>query len=324
MKRFLAITLSLILALSLAGCRIRTTAETMPNQGVEENSEDKQGSSLDETKDEPKQDEIDKTEDPIDGAPTENDPESNRKEFSEDADAEVTPDVDNKVISGEKTDGDTTDVKDIVDADGDKTLNEVVSAEVADNLGASDNAPEADSLMTYYSVLIEDRLNSLFECKRLYIYWEKVADYDTIYKTSVEHQLILDAGAYDVSARLLEENLHVTADWIKNKNPEMVVKVVSPDILGKGVVGTAAAKAYMDSLMARDEISGSAAAKNAHVMLISSDLLTSNVRRTGAALFMAKEMFPDLFDDLDAEEALRLLTEEVDGSALNGTFVYSL
>ena len=88
-----------------------------------------------------------------------------------------------------------------------ETATQTVPAEEADQMGVDDEAEAADSSMTYFTVLLRDRLNSLFECKRINLYWEEAEDHVTIHKTSLAHRLILDAGAYDVSARLLPENL---------------------------------------------------------------------------------------------------------------------
>ena len=89
----------------------------------------------------------------------------------------------------------------------------------AEQKGVSEDAAEADSAMTFYSVLLQERTDSLFECQRMNVYWETKEDHRTVFKTSAEHQLMLKAGAYDVSARLMEPNLHVDDGWSVRKNP---------------------------------------------------------------------------------------------------------
>lgn len=44
---------------------------------------------------------------------------------------------------------------------------------------------------------------------------------------------------------------------------------------------------------------------------------------TAAAVYLSKEMYPSLFEDVDADEALRLLTEEAGGTPLSGIFAYA-
>ena len=193
----------------------------------------------------------------------------------------------------------------------------------AEDIGTAEDGAAADTVLLYYQTLLRDRLGSLFECQKLQAYWETTTAYTTVFKTSAEHQLILDAGAYDVSAKLLEENLTVDTGWVQRKNPGMIVKVVGSDILGSGVQSTAAAKAAADELTARDGWAGLDAVKNGKILVLSSDLLTTQARKTAAAVYLSKEMYPSLFEDVDADEALRLLTEEAGGTPLSGIFAYA-
>ena len=106
----------------------------------------------------------------------------------------------------------------------------------------SPDADEADSALTYFTVLLQDRLESLFECQRLTVYWETEEDHVTVHKTSLEHRLILNAGAYDVSARLTEERLVVDAGWVARKNPDLIIRAVPAGVLGTGVYSAEAAE----------------------------------------------------------------------------------
>ena len=69
-------------------------------------------------------------------------------------------------------------------------------------------------------------MSGLFECQRFYIYWETAEDYHTVHKSSDEHQIISNAGAYDVSAKLQNDALIVDDGWIQRKDPGVIVKVV--------------------------------------------------------------------------------------------------
>ena len=84
-------------------------------------------------------------------------------------------------------------------------------------MGEDPDAEAADSALTYYTVLLQDRMGSLFECQRANVYWETAQDHVTVHKTSPEHALILQSGAYDVSSRLLPENLLVDDGWGRNR-----------------------------------------------------------------------------------------------------------
>ena len=165
-------------------------------------------------------------------------------------------------------------------------------------------------------------MSGLFECQRFYIYWETAEDYHTVHKSSDEHQIISNAGAYDVSAKLQNDALIVDDGWIQRKDPGVIVKVVERSVLGSGVSSTRQAETVCGALKAREGWSGLDAVRNGRVILLSEELLSGQVRRTGAAVLLAKAMYPSLFSDTDAEEALRALTQEAYGAPASGTFIY--
>lgn len=258
-------------------------------------------------------------------APTQQDEDSERREFDAASSGELTPDAEAPVyvpadepaeaqIPGE---GETGDPVSVESEDGELTATQTVPADEADSLGTSEDGETADSMQTYYLTLLDSRLGVLFECKRLYVYWENEDEYRTVYKSSREHQLILGAGAYDVSAKLLEENLTVDAGWVSRKNPDVVVKVVERASLDQGA-------SICQDLAARPEWSGMAAVQAGRILLISRELLSTQAGQIGAMVYMAKLMYPDQMEDVDPDEALRALTEEASGVAASGRYVYGV
>ena len=199
------------------------------------------------------------------------------------------------------------------------TATETVPAEEADQTGADDSGDVADSVQTYYLTLLSDRVGELFECKRLYVYWETAEDHCTVFKTSREHELIIGSGAYDVSAKLLAENLIVDDGWVARKNPDAIVKVTD-----SGALDAPTAAALCDALAARPEWSGIQALQTHRVLVLSQRLLETQAGRTAAMVYLAKLMYPEQLADVDADEALRALTEEADGMAWLGQYAYSM
>ena len=120
--------------------------------------------------------------------------------------------------------------------------------------------------------------------------------------THLEHQIILNAGAYDVSAKLQNDALIVDDGWIQRKNPGVIVKVVERSVLGSGVSSTRQAETVCGALKAREGWSGLDAVRNGRVILLSEELLSGQARRTGAAVLLAKAMYPSLFSDTDGGE----------------------
>ena len=260
------------------------------------------------------------------GERTQENPEASRKEYDENAPAEIVPGTERTVHGpgeggGAFADGEETDAAVAkLNENAEETASQTVAADQAEQMGVSEDGEEADSAMTYYTVLLQDRMGSLFECQRQNVYWETAEDRVTVFKTSLEHDLILNAGAYDVSARLLQENLRVDDGWIGRKNPNVIVKTVERGVLGTGVFSTDAARKIRAGLLARDGFGSVDAVKNGRVLLLSEELLEAPHLQTAAMLLIAKTANPDVLSDVDMEKALNMLAEEATGSIPAGIY----
>ena len=227
------------------------------------------------------------------GSQTRENPEASRKEYDENAPAEIVPGTDRLLHQAGEGNGASaanedagTRANQLNDQAG-ETAVQTMAADEAEQMGVSEEGEAADSALTYYTVLLQDRLGSLFECKRLNLYWETVRDHVTVHKSAPEHALILNAGCYDVSARLLPENLLVDDGWVARKNPGILVKIVDSGILGSGVHGTRAAQTMYDSLRSRDGWTAVDAVRNRRVLLLSRELLEAPHLQTAAAVLIA-------------------------------------
>lgn len=327
MKRIFLLICAALLLLSLSACRSRTTAVEAPNAASGENgTPDTQDGLLppEETAEQHTDGEVSSDPD----TPTEIDPDAARRTFSDTADAELTPDAENALAGighGENAAGHNGELENSGAAeapDAAQTATETVGAEDAEKTGADESGETAASALSYYQTLLADRLGALFECQRLYLYWESVEDHVTVHKSSQEHRLILDSGAYDCSSKLAADALTVDDGWIARKDPGAVVKVVDSSVLGSGVYSTAAAQTVRDALAAREGWSGLDAVKNGRVILLSQELLATQAGRTAAQVLLAKAMYPSLLSDTDADEALSALMAE-SGRTLSGTFIFA-
>ena len=256
-------------------------------------------------------------------------PEAERKTFDENAPAEIVPGTDRAVHGpGEGAGKPRPDVEagekaSLLDDDAEQPARRMVPAEAAERMGVSGEAEAADSAVTYFTVLLKERTGALFECKRLNAYWETEQDHVTVHKTAPEHRLILDAGVYDVSARLLPENLRVDDGWVVRKDPGVIVKTVDQNILGSKVLSDGAARAVTAGLLSRPGWAGVDAVRNRRVLLLSKELTETPYGQLAASLLLAMTAYPAEFADIDAAEALRMLMEEAAGAAPAGIYYYT-
>ena len=328
-KKTLRAALLLVLCLLLSGCRVRTGMDSpAPPDDPRERAADSPGvpaGSLPEGSAE--RDAAEK--DAESGDRTRENPEASRKEYDENRPAEILPGTERTVHGSGEGDGfagagegaEHTAAK--LNPGAGQTATQTVPAEEADRKGTSENAEEADSAASYYSVLLQERTGSLFECQRLTVYWETAEDHLTVFKTSAEHRLILQAGANDASARLPESNLRVDDGWIGRKNPGVIVKAVKNGILGASVYSADAARGVYAALLSREGWPALDAVHNRRVLLLSEDLLGTPELRLAAALIIAKTASPDLFADVKTDEALAMLAEEATGQVPGGIFYYT-
>ena len=331
-ERLLAVLVAALLVFTLSGCRQRTggAGGDVSAAGNAYAGGRTDGSSppgvLPASSAEGDTGETDASDDGEAGGRTRENPEATRKEFDENAPAEVVGGTERELHT--EGGGNGAPVMDPAgadrvtraDADAEEEALRDVAADEAERTGVSEDAEAADSAMRYYTALLRDRTESLYECKRVNIYLETARDHVTIHKTSPEHGLITDAGAYDVSARLLAENLRVDDGWVMRKNPQVIVKLTDPGTLGKSAADTARAKALLGEMVSREGWSGIDAVKNRRVLLISEEMTGAPHLRLAAALIIAKCAYPDLFAGLDIDEATGQLAQEATGSVPAGRF----
>ena len=297
-KNFFPLLLAVLL-LTLTGCRSRTTLSPRgaePPTASETVSDGLSADSLPEETD--------------DGAETIENPSAEKKEYDETARAELLTNP-SQAVHGE---GDGEGLP-LAQRDAENhalqlssaaalTATQTLPADEAERLGVSESAPAAETAQRYYAALLQTRLNTLFECKKLNVYIETPAAFVTVYKTSAEHALILAAGGYDVAAKRMENDLTVDGGWVQRKNPDFIVKFAAPDALAGHVQG------LCDALLAREGIRETSAGKNRRVLLLSEAFLSAPQLQTAAAVGLAKAMYPDLFDDIDAAQAVGQLADE--------------
>ena len=325
-KKAMLPALLLCLTLLLCGCRTRTNGSTeipLTDAAESRTDETKQGESASR--------EAERTETGDSGENsdrTKENPEASRKEYDENAPAEIVPGTDrllHEAGEGNGASAANTDAERAVSMRNDQAeeaATQTVAAQEAEQRGVSEDAAAAESAFDYFTVLLQDRMGSLFECQRMNVYWETAQDHVTVHKTSPEHTLILNAGCYDVSARLLMENLLVDDGWVARKNPGVIVKMVDGSILGGGVGSDRAAKVVYESLQSRDGWASVDAVKNRRVLLLSRELMDAPYLQTAAMLMIAKTANPDLFTDVDLNEALQMLAEEAAGTLPAGVYFF--
>ena len=252
------------------------------------------------------------------GGETVENPLAERAEYDEAARAELLENQ-SRAVSGEgeggglpltQKDADSRALQ--LDSAAELAAVKTLPAEEAERLGVSESAPVAETAQRYYAALLQSRLRTLFECKKQNVYIETQAAFVTVYKASAEHALVLSAGGYDVAGKRMENDLAVDGGWVQRKNPDFIVKFVAASALNGNTLG---------ELLARDGLRETAAAKNGRALLLCESMTDAPQLQTAAALCLAKAMYPDLFADIDAAQAVGQLADEA-GAQTGGPWFY--
>ncbi len=331
-KKRMLLPVLLILSLLLSSCRVRTAAPLSPDPlpASQAGEGAPGGEFLTDTGSLSDPEEGEAAPEEESGDRTRENPEAARKEYDENAPVEIVAGTDRLLHEEGEGAGRPRRAEEAkekvsrVREGAEETALQTLPAEAAEEKGVSEDGKDADSAMTYYGVLLQDRMGSLFECQRTNVYWETAEDHVTVYKTSPEHALILQAGSYDVSARLLAENLRVDDGWVVRKNPQVIVKVVPSSVLGTGAGSAAAARQLAGELTRREGWASTEAVRSRRVLLLSEELLRAPHLQLAAMLMIAKTSAPELLADVDLPEALNRLSEEAAGTLPAGLFYYSL
>ncbi len=333
-RRFLLAVLVLCCLLLLCGCRTRTSGigqgkerENTASEPQGNPAQEKKGAAASSSAESGEKPDAEENGEP--GGPTRENPDADRKEYDENGRAEVAPGT--RHLLHEEGEGTGAPVPDNMAETSahqkndlaEETALQTVAADEADAMGVAEEGEEAESALTYFTVLLQDRTGSTFECQRLNAYWETEEDHVTVHKTSPEHTLILSAGCYDVSSRLLPENLQVDDGWIARKNPGVIIKIVDSRVLGSRVSSEGAAESVYQQLLRRDGWQAVDAVKNSRILLLSRELLESPYLQTAAAVIIAKTANPALFSDVNLKEMLQMLGEEATGMLPSGIYYYS-
>ena len=279
MKKIFFFCVLTALLLSLSGCRSRTTLAPRgaDKSAVSETTDDifsgdAQPENVGETVGE-----------------TVDDPLADRAEYDETARAELL-DNQTRSVHGDGEGGGLPHSQNraedsVMQLSGDAALTatRTLPAEEAERLGVSESAPVAETAQRYYDALLQSRVQTLFECKKLNVYIETPNAFVTVHKTSDEHALVLAAGGYDVAAKRAENDLTVDGGWVQRKNPDFIVKWVDASVLGENALGTEAAQSVCKNLLARKGVHELTAARDKWILLLSASLLDTPQLQTAAA-----------------------------------------
>ncbi|MCF7635289.1 MAG: ABC transporter substrate-binding protein [Dehalococcoides mccartyi] len=174
---------------------------------------------------------------------------------------------------------------------------------------------------------VTSKVSTLTDEEKLKVYWENTADgYVTVGQSSANNEMLEMAGAINIAGSFEVSSPTVDPEWIITQNPDVIFKypMGATDQGGFGSTDTSNFQAMMAEIMTRPGFGEIQAVQEGRVYIVS-QLIKTGAFQNIAVLYIAKIIYPDLFQDLNPEDKLREMVEDylgLDFEQVKGVFVY--
>ncbi|MGP8319983.1 MAG: ABC transporter substrate-binding protein [Methanosarcinaceae archaeon] len=196
-------------------------------------------------------------------------------------------------------------------------------------IGKIDRAGELINFYHDCTDSIETAVEEITVEEKPRVYIECYSDYKARTSRSGTHSMCEMAGGINIGADLSEKGTTTTVDpeWIIDRNPDIIIKVVSGSKVSSGYDedDPAKMKAVKDTIISRPGFDGILAVQNDRVYLISTDICDRSCNSIGVA-YMAKWFHPNLFEEINPQALHQEYIDDFCGIAYDlnehGVFVY--
>ena len=157
-------------------------------------------------------------------------------------------------------------------------------------------------------------------------YWEGYTDYKSVTDGSGGAEIMRLANVYNIyDANSATSYPKVSDEWVIQKNPEVMVKMVSSTkyILGNTITNYTAASALYKSLTERPGWSEISAVQKDKILILDAKVGSTALGCAVAPLYIAKVAYPDQFRDIDADAYTKAFYKKFYGEELGGTWRFS-
>lgn len=170
--------------------------------------------------------------------------------------------------------------------------------------------------------MVEDRLMDLQPEEKVKVYVEFGSrQWKTFSQGSATHQAIVAAGGINIAEGFNVSYPEVSAEWVLEQNPDVIVIADYGRVSGYSVEDYAGMEQLWEDTCNRLELMETNAVKNGRVYIVNSKLL-GGMRTFIGELYLAKWFYPERFQDVDPEVVLRDYFELWLGVEYRGVYAY--
>jgi iron complex transport system substrate-binding protein len=148
-------------------------------------------------------------------------------------------------------------------------------------------------------------------------------------KGSPKDLTISQAGGKSITGDLGPDSQYeISPEWLIMQNPQAILLDNSQDayynpttLVQYNMTSTEKAEKFLKEVVKRKEVAGTDAAKNGR-MLILEEMMVDGTRSYIGSIYLAKWLYPDLFEDLNPEEVHKEYFEKWLGVPYKGLWAY--
>lgn len=189
--------------------------------------------------------------------------------------------------------------------------------------GKEDEASKLVDFLQDPAKIVESRTKDLKPEERVKVYAEHHGkEYLAFGPGSEWHTIIENAGGTNIFADAHQPYVEIDPEKIIKRDPQVILKDVrrAPK-MGYGVTETEPMKEYLEGFTDRPGWENLEAVKEEKVYIVSS-ALGAGLGKVFFIPYLAKILYPELFEDLDPESLLREYYEKFHGAQFKGVFIY--
>jgi iron complex transport system substrate-binding protein len=182
------------------------------------------------------------------------------------------------------------------------------------------NTRQADDYANFfdnYLRLVKNRTSGLAPEQKPKVYWESYTDYSSVSGTSGGNIMIGMAGGNNVAGNYSASYPQVSAEWIVYQDPAYIFK----SIAAANITSIDDFKRLQANTMGRPGFGLVDAVKSGHVYVMSGTL-ASGARSIIGLMYVAKILHPDLFADVDPQQALAEYAQKFLPGADKANYIY--
>ncbi|WP_321428869.1 ABC transporter substrate-binding protein [uncultured Methanolobus sp.] len=188
-------------------------------------------------------------------------------------------------------------------------------------LDTEEEAAQYIAFFTDYWDMLDERSATIDDEDRKSVYFEGANKYTTYggadWGCGIPG-MIRRAGGIDLFPEREEYSFEVDAEEVAVRNPDFIFKGSNE---GYYLENTTLCEDTVQEIMSRGELSGTTAVQNDDVYFISFDV-AGGARKKFGPMYLAKELYPDLYTDMDPDDILKEYLETYQDLDYQGVYIY--